>query len=146
MIKKLTWVLLVGVTLANASPNDSPAGLWKAYDDKGNPTGYIRISEENEIFTGVIEKGLETDTEEKYCHACKDERKDQRLIGLTMLKNVKAIEDAYEGSEILDPFSGNTYRVKLKLKDAGDSLEVRGYVGISLFGRTQIWKRAENGK
>lgn len=60
-----------------------------------------------------------------------------------MMKNVKAVGDVYEGSEILDPFSGNTYRVKLTLKDAGKKMEVRGFVGLSLFGRTQVWDRAE---
>jgi uncharacterized protein (DUF2147 family) len=55
-------------------------------------------------------------------------------------------DNHYQGTEILDPFSGNTYRVKLKLKDLGETLEVRGYVGFSLFGRTQIWKRVESGQ
>lgn len=145
-IKVWAWILLISVPLGNAIAVETPIGLWKTHDDKGVATGYVRINEENGILTGVIEKGLETDKEEKYCHACKDERKDQRLIGLTMLKNVRAKGDAYEGSEILDPFSGNTYRVKLKLKDAGETLEVRGYIGMSLFGRTQIWKRVENGQ
>lgn len=94
----------------------------------------------------MIEKGLETDKEDKYCTACKDERKDQKLVGMTILKNVKAKGDAYAGEEILDPFSGSTYRVKMKLKEAGKKLEVRGFIGISLFGRTQIWERADNGQ
>lgn len=134
-------VLLTSALMANA--NTSPTGLWKTHDDKGKPTGYVRVQENNGVFTGVIEKGLETDKEEKYCTACKDERKDQRLIGMTMMKNVKAKGDYYEGSEILDPFSGNTYKVKLTLKEAGKKMEVRGFVGVSLFGRTQVWERIE---
>jgi uncharacterized protein (DUF2147 family) len=121
----------------------SPAGLWKAHDDKGKPTGYIRVKEDQGVFTGVIEKGLESDKEEKYCTACTDERKGHRLIGMTMLKQVKAKGDAYEGTEILDPFSGKTYRVKLAMKEAGQTMEVRGFVGVSLFGRTQVWQRVE---
>ena len=65
---------------------------------------------------------------------------------MTMMKNVKAQDENYLGDEILDPFSGNTYRVKLKLKEAGNKLEVRGFVGLSLFGRTQVWERVENGQ
>ncbi|MEE9332352.1 MAG: DUF2147 domain-containing protein [Methylophilaceae bacterium] len=122
-------------------------GLWKAHDDKGKPTGYIRISEESAIYIGIVEKGLASDKEEKFCTACKGERKGQRLIGMTIIKGVVAKGDnSYLGTEILDPLSGNTYRVKLKLDNSGQLLEVRGYVGISLFGRTQIWKRAENGQ
>ncbi len=123
----------------------SPEGLWKAYDDDGQITGFVRIVKENGIYTGVIEKGLPEDREEKYCTACKDERKNQKLIGMTIIKNVKASGEAYAGDEILDPFSGNTYKVKLKLKDAGKKLEVRGFIGFSLFGRTQIWERVDHG-
>ncbi|WP_081620804.1 DUF2147 domain-containing protein [Methylophilus methylotrophus] len=123
--------------------SNTPEGLWKAHDDKGMPTGYIRVKGVDGVYTGVIEKGLETDREDKYCHACKDERKGQKLVGMTMMKNVKANGDAYEGDEILDPFSGNTYRVKLQLKNAGNVMEVRGFIGLSLFGRTQVWQRVE---
>jgi uncharacterized protein (DUF2147 family) len=120
---------------------NTPTGLWKTFDDKGNATGYIRISENQDIYSGVIEKGLPSDKEDKFCTLCKDERKDKKLIGMTVIKNVKAKGDTYEGSEILDPFSGNTYRVKLTLKESGKKMEVRGFIGISLFGRTQIWER-----
>jgi len=136
-------ILLSSAVLANASAAISPAGLWKTLDDKGKPTGYVRIQEDSGVYTGVIEKGLDTDKEDKFCTACKDERKNQKLVGMTMMKNVKAVGDVYEGTEILDPFSGNTYRVKLTLKEAGKKMEVRGFVGLSLFGRTQVWDRAE---
>lgn len=119
-------------------------GLWLTHDDDGKPKGYVRIIEDGGIYTGVIEKGLESDKEEKYCTACKDERKDQKLVGMTIIKGVvDKGNGGYQGTEILDPFSGNVYRVKLKLKEAGQKLEVRGYVGVSLFGRTQTWERAQ---
>lgn len=122
-------------------------GLWLSHDDNGKPTGYIRIIEENGVYNGIIEKGLESDKEEKFCTACKDERKGKRLIGMTMLKGVvDKGHGNFQGTEILDPFSGNTYRVKLKMKDDRQSLEVRGYLGVSLFGRTQTWRRVQNGQ
>lgn len=122
-------------------------GLWLSHDDNGKPTGYIKIIEESGVYKGVIEKGLDSDKEEKFCTACKDERKGKRLIGMTMLKGVvDQGHGGFQGTEILDPFSGNTYRVKLKIRDDGQTLEVRGYVGLSLFGRTQIWRRVENGQ
>lgn len=142
-ILKPVFILVLFSSSLMAIAETSPAGLWKTHDDKGKPTGYVRVQENNGVFTGVIEKGLDTDKEEKYCTACKDERKDQRLIGMTMMKNVKVKGDTYEGSEILDPFSGNTYKVKLTLKEAGNKMEVRGFVGVSLFGKTQVWERVE---
>ena len=141
-VKPLIIAAILAQSLfANASTD--PSGLWKTHDDKGKPTGYVRVQEDNGVYTGVIEKGLDTDKEEKYCTACKDERKGQRLIGMTMMKNVKSKGEGYEGTEILDPFSGNTYRVKLSLKETGKKMEVRGFVGFSLFGRTQMWERVE---
>lgn len=101
------------------------------------------MQEDNGVYAGIIEKGLETDKEGKYCTTCKDDRKGQRIIGMTMLQNVKAKGDTYESEKILDPFFGNTYRVRLSLKEAGKKMEVRGFVGLSLFGRTQVWDRVE---
>lgn len=142
MLKRLLILMIFVSTTALADIS----GLWRTYDDDGKPTGFVTISQEGNLYIGKIEKGLPTDTEEKYCDTCKGARKGQRLIGMTILKGVKHKgEQVYIGEEILDPFSGNTYRVKLKLNEADETLEVRGYVGISLFGRTQIWKRANNG-
>jgi uncharacterized protein (DUF2147 family) len=137
------FVVVLSVSVF-ASTINTPVGLWKTHDDKGKPTGYVRMQEGNGVYTGVIEKGLANDKQEEFCTACKDERKNQKMIGMTVIKNVRAKGDAFEGSEILDPFSGNTYRVKLKLIEAGKRLEVRGFVGYSLFGRTQVWERVEN--
>jgi len=146
VFNKLVFIVMMSFSLISfASEQNNPAGLWKTYDDKGKPTGYIRVTEQAGVYTGVIEKGLETDKEDKYCTACKDERKGQKLVGMTMMKGVKAKGDFFEGTEILDPFSGNTYRVKLALKEP-NKMEVRGFIGLSLFGRTQVWERAENGQ
>lgn len=142
-LRILSIAPLFMTTLIAFADTSSPAGLWKAHNDKGVPTGYIRITENNGVFSGVIEKGLETDKEDKYCTACKDERKNQKLVGMTIIKNLIAKGNTYQGDEILDPFSGNTYRVKASLKDAGKNMEVRGFIGLSLFGRTQIWQRIE---
>ncbi len=141
----MIFVLLMLVAgTASALESVSPEGLWKTFDDDGQISGYVRIIKDHDIYTGVIEKGISTSKEE-YCTACRDDRKDQKLIGMTIIKNVKAHDESYEGDEILDPFSGNTYRVKLKLKDAGKQLEVRGFIGFSLLGRTQIWQRESHG-
>lgn len=137
-------IFLLFNTVAFAQ-NSSPAGLWKTLDDKtGKPRSLIRISEVNGEYSAVIEKGLlETDTGESVCVKCTDERKGQRLIGMTIVKGIKKKGDNYEGGEILDPENGKTYRCKLKLNETGNQLEVRGFIGLSLFGRSQIWMREE---
>lgn len=147
----LMWLSTMAYSLtAYSLESTTLEGLWKTFDDDGQISGYVRIMKDHDINTGVIEKGVNEKAltekglashKEEYCTACKDERKDQKLIGMTIIKNVKALGEGYEGDEILDPFSGNTYRVKLKFKEAGKQLEVRGFIGFSLFGRTQIWQR-----
>lgn len=123
----------------------SPAGLWKSIDDKsGKPRSLIRISEHNEAYSAVIEKGLlATDTGDAVCDKCTDERKGQKIIGMTIVKGLKEKDGVYEGGEILDPENGKTYKCKMKLDASGNNLEVRGFIGISLFGRSQIWTRVE---
>lgn len=123
----------------------SPVGLWQTIDDKTNkPRSLIRISQHYGKLSAVIEKGLlETDTGDAVCNQCTDERKGQRIIGMAIAKDLKKNGDHFDGGTILDPENGNIYKCKMQLNAAGDELEVRGYIGFSLLGRSQIWKRIE---
>ena len=62
---------------------------------------------------------------------------------MTIVKGLKKNGPQYDSGEILDPDNGKTYRCKMKLDETGNSLEVRGFIGISLLGRSQIWNRVE---
>jgi uncharacterized protein (DUF2147 family) len=121
------------------------AGLWKTIDDStGKPRSLIRISEHNGEFSAVVEKGLrDTDTGDAVCDKCKDERKGKKIIGMTIAKGLKQNGHKYEGGEILDPENGKTYKCKMTLDETGNNLEVRGFIGISLLGRSQTWHRVE---
>jgi uncharacterized protein (DUF2147 family) len=74
---------------------------------------------------------------------CRDERKGQKLVGLLIVRNMKKDGDGYTGGDVLDPENGKVYRGKIKLDSTGTRLTLRGYVGISLFGRSQTWRRVE---
>lgn len=143
MFKFSMQLCLLWALSAQAGAVDSPSGLWLAVDDLGKPTGYIRITEQNGVLRGVVERGLPTDTQEKFCTACKDQRKNQRLRGMEIISGLRRNGDVYDGGEILEPFSGKVYNATLTLLDNGAKLQVRGYLGISLFGRTQVWLREE---
>lgn len=131
-------------TLSYAATN-SPVGLWQTIDDQsGKPRSLVRINEVNGEYSVVIEKGLlETDQSGAVCSKCTDERKDQPLIGMTIASGLKKNGEQYDGGTILDPDNGKVYKCKMTLNKTGDVLEVRGYIGFSLFGRTQAWKRIE---
>jgi uncharacterized protein (DUF2147 family) len=147
---KTKLIAVLSLFLLSLSPvafaaDATPAGLWKTIDDNtGKPRSLVRINENHGEYSAVIEKGLlASDTPDAVCDKCKDERKGQRIIGMTIVKGIKLKDGHYEGGEILDPDNGKTYRCIMKLDDSGNKLEVRGYIGISLFGRSQDWTRVE---
>jgi uncharacterized protein (DUF2147 family) len=132
---------------ASAADLNSPAGLWKTIDDKTKlPRSMVRIVEVNGVFEGRIEQLLNRqpdDDPDGLCRSCPGERKDKPLVGMIILTGLKKDGDVYSGGEILDPKNGKTYRCKMQLIEAGAKLNVRGFIGISLIGRTQTWLREE---
>jgi uncharacterized protein (DUF2147 family) len=146
--KHLTTALAVGVLVSfSASAQEaSPVGLWQNIDDQtGKPKALIRISESNGEFKGKIEKLFRQASEEQNpkCDKCEGDRKDQPIVGMTILTGLKKDGGEYTGGQILDPANGKTYKSKMALTEGGKKLDVRGYVGAPLFGRTQTWVRAE---
>jgi uncharacterized protein (DUF2147 family) len=124
----------------------SPVGLWKTIDDNtGKPGGLIRITMVNGQYQGKIEK-IFTDPGEDpnpRCQKCDGARRDQTVLGMTFLWGLTKQGEEYDGGEILDPKNGKIYRAKMKLEEGGKKLNVRGYIGLSLLGRSQTWFREE---
>ena len=122
---------------------DSPVGLWKTIDDKTNkPRSIIRIVEENGEYKGSVEKGLvEGEGPDRVCDKCDPPRKGQKILGMTIMWGLKKDGNEYKGGEILDPDNGKIYRCKMSLSEDGKKLNVRGFIGIALIGRTQVWLR-----
>jgi len=127
---------------ADAVDTGSPIGVWKTIDDKtGQPKGLVRIYEQEGKLFGKLEKSFKPGSDSRRCDKCTDERKDQPITGLLIIRNMKVVEGGYEGGDILDPENGKVYRCNFKLDDGGKKLRVRGFIGISLLGRTQVWER-----
>ena len=140
----VVWVFLATTSVYAAEP--SPAGLWKTIDDRsGEAKGLIRIREINGKFEGKIDKIFPKpgDDPAPRCEKCLGPQSNQPVLGLTFLWGFTKQGDEYQGGEILDPESGKIYQAKMKLIDAGKRLEVRGFIGFSLFGRSQTWLREE---
>lgn len=138
----VTVLLLPALAFAQATP----VGLWKTIDDDGKTEkSLVRISEQGGLLIGSIDKLLDpTAPAGAKCDKCTDDRKDKPMLGLQIIRGVKAESDGvWGGGEILDPNNGKTYKTRLKPVDGGKRLEVRGYVGAPLFGRTQTWVRVE---
>ena len=145
-MKTLIASLLLSMAAGTALAQATPAGLWKTIDDETKTEkSLVRITDNGGVLTGKVEKIL-SDKPDAKCVECTDERKGQPVQGMTILRGIKP--DASEhgtwvGGDILDPNNGKLYKVLLKLVDGGKKLDVRGYIGMPMLGRTQTWLRVE---
>lgn len=145
MKRSLAAILFVAFS-ASALAQMSPVGVWKTIDDETKKEkSLVRIKETNGVFTGTIEKFLDPATKvDEVCDKCSDDRKGKPVLGMTIIRNIKANADdkgIWDGGDILDPNNGKVYRARLKPVDGGKKLEMRGYLGP--FYRTQVWLRVE---
>jgi uncharacterized protein (DUF2147 family) len=144
---------LLALSLAVAGPlawadMASPVGLWKTIDDGSKKEkSLVRIVDSGGVLVGKIEKLLDPNEKpDVVCDLCSDERKNQPVVGLTIIRGVKQDADdkaLWNGGDILDPANGKVYKVRLKPAQDGKALEVRGYIGMPMLGRSQTWIRVE---
>lgn len=129
-----------------ASASDSPVGVWRTIDDKTHKEkSLVRITEVNGELRGTIEKLFRAPGEDPTpnCDKCEGDKKNKPVIGMMILAGMKKQGNEYDGGEILDPANGKTYKCRIWTSDGGRKLNVRGFIGVSLLGRTQVWIRDE---
>lgn len=141
-------LVLVALSTGAFAQATGPAGLWKTIDDASKKEkSLVRIIDNGGVLTGKIEKLLDPNEKpDVVCDLCSDERKNQPVVGLTIIRGVKQDADnkaLWEGGDILDPANGKVYKVRLKPAQDGKALEVRGYIGMPMLGRSQTWIRVE---
>jgi len=141
------WTVAGALTLAAGSAwaQNTPVGLWKTIDDDGKTEkSLVRITDSGGVLSGKIEKIFDASKQDSKCDKCTDERKDQPVLGMVILRNLKQDADdkeVWSGGEVLDPNNGKVYKTRLKPVDGGKQLQMRGYIGP--FYRTQVWLRVE---
>jgi uncharacterized protein (DUF2147 family) len=138
----------VHFAISAAEPARDPlTGLWEQTDDKsGKVQALIRLTKTgNDTYVGVVEKIIPEpgDDPNPKCDKCRDHRRDKPVLGMQIIDGlIQTGAGVYERGNILDPDEGEIYRLKITVLEGGAKLDVRGYIGISLFGRSQIWRRA----
>ena len=141
----IAFVLATASMLAMAQA--TPAGLWKTIDDDGKTEkSLVRIVNNGGVYSGKVEKIFDESKAKEVCAKCDDERKDKPIVGMTIIWEIKQDPEEpglFNGGQILDPAKGSSYKLRLKPIEGGKKLEVRGYIGSPMFGRTQTWVRAE---
>ncbi len=141
--KLLISILLIVASSLLADP--APVtGQWRTIDEKGEEKSVVEIYQQGGKIYGKIvslKEPNEPDGSPKICSKCKGADKDKPIIGLVIIKDLTPDGDEWANGTIMDPNNGTVYKCKMKAVDGGKKLDVRGFVGFSLIGRTQTWLR-----
>ena len=145
---KTALTLSLGLLNLAAHAQMTPVGLWRSIDDESKQAkAEIRISQNAAGgLSGVVERSLQNNPNtEPNCNLCTDDRKDKPKIGMEIIRGGQQSDGkaVWEGGKILDPENGKNYSLRLTPIDGGKKLEVRGFIGAPILGRTQTWIRVQ---
>ena len=145
-MKKLTalCVLAVAALFQFAHAAESPVGKWTTIDDETNePKSVVEIWLDGSELKGKIVSLLKEEDKGKICTKCKGKLKNQPIEGLNFIWGLKEDDGEWTGGKILDPGKGKEYKAKIVVTNGGQNLDVRGFIGFALIGRTQTWNRMQ---
>ena len=149
-MKKLLALAMTATASMNVAyaTSISPIGYWKTIDDvSGEPKSIVAIYEgPNHTLVGKVLKLYQEP--DRTCSACEGDLHDKPIAGMVVMMNLKPSGNRtaeWTGGSILDPKNGKSYQCYVKLADGGKKLDVRGYIGLPLFGRSQTWERVPEG-
>ncbi len=134
--------MLIATAVCAEDPN-SIVGTWLTEGGSGK----IKIYKCGGKYCGKtiwISRKVHPNPEEKRdIHNPDPKKRDRKVVGQTVLKGLTYNQEGkiYEDGAIYDPDRGKTFSCKAWLKDGGKILQFRGFLGISLLGKTTTWTR-----
>ena len=141
MKKYIIYIAILLISTMTSAQNHKVIGKWKTIDDvTGKPLSVIEIYEKSGKIYGKVHEIIDPINRKKLCINCAGEDKDKPILGMVVIKGLVKDGEEYSSGKILDPKSGKLYKCYITL-EGNDKLKVRGFIGISLFGRTQHWHR-----
>jgi hypothetical protein len=137
----LVAVLAPAAPLLAAEPTIN--GFWEQVDDSGKVGGWFLMFERDGFYQGALVRAFPKpgDPVVQVCSKCTDEQKNAPMMGLIIIKGMQRKGTLYENGTILDPRDGSVYKAKMEVSPDGKNLTVRGFLGIELFGQSQVWRR-----
>ena len=141
-MKKTIFTILM-FTICTTFNAQTIFGKWNSKNEKtGEVDSVIEVYEkEGKAYAKIVEI-LNKKEENPTCQNCEGENKDKPILGLDILTGLEKNGDEWSGGEILDPRNGKIYKCYIELVKK-DKLKLRGYIGISWFGKTAYWHRAK---
>lgn len=146
-IRAIALILAASVLAASpfaASAQNTPLGRWRSIDDAtGKAKAVIEVYDagSGKLSARIVELIDTSDGPNPLCDQCEGTRKNQPILGMVIAWGLKRDGAGWGGGRILDPENGEEYSVKMTPIGDGKRLEVRGFLGFSLLGRTQVWHR-----
>ncbi len=141
-MKKIGFLLFACLMFSICASAQSIVGKWKTIDDNTNKArSVVEIYEQDGKYFGRIINVFWNPDEspDNVCEKCTDDRKNQKIVGLQIIRNMEKKGSEYKNGKILDPENGKVYDCKIWIENG--VLKVRGYVAF--FFRTQTWYKYE---
>jgi uncharacterized protein (DUF2147 family) len=137
-------IVLLLVSLISNAQHHNVLGQWKSIDDvTGKALAIIELYEKSGKIFGRVHDILDPINKKRLCINCTGDDKNKPILGMTVIKGLIKDQEEYNSGKILDPKSGKLYKCYITLEEK-DKLKVRGFIGVSIFGRTQYWHRVKH--
>nr|WP_315152130.1 DUF2147 domain-containing protein [uncultured Flavobacterium sp.] len=144
MKKSIGFGLVVFFAMIFNAQSQSVLGKWKTVDDEtGEAKSIVEVYEKGGKIYGKVVEILRAEHKKDVCSKCEGTDKNKPILGMVIISGLKKEDSEYNGGTVLDPQNGKKYKCYITL-ESPDKLKLRGYIGLSIMGRTQYWTRVRN--